>query len=161
MEANKVRPDSRAALMVKAMLDRCEAPRMPSLNTDSRAFATPDPVRWSEEFDLARYIRRGMGVVDGPSLVYAAHAFWEMDARCHDAYEVQGYIALLGHRSEWLQRTIYSDGAVVLFGPSEARGRWMLATDGAHDFPPECPPSWRLADGTSAGEPPPGKRPAV
>lgn len=157
METNRVRPDSRAGLMVKAMLDRCEVPRMPSLNTDSRFLSTPENVRWPDEFNLIHHIRRGMGVVDGPSLVYAADAYWEMDARDHDAHEVRGYISLLGHRPEWLQRTIYSDGAVVLFGPSEARGRWMLATDGAHDFPAECPPSWRLADGTSAGEPPPGK----
>ncbi len=147
----KVRPDSRAGLMVKAMLDRCEVPRMPSLNTHSRFFDGEDHV------SLNQFIRRGMGVVDAGWLIHTADAIWEMDARDHDAPELETYLHVIGKWEDWLGHTIYSNSAVVLFSPSEARGRWMLATDGLHDFPAECPASWRLADGTYAGEPPPGK----
>ena len=157
MAKDKVRPNSRAGLIVKTMLDRCEVPRLPCLDADRRCFAPLAPVRKSGEFDLTRYIRRGMGVVEPGWLIYTADAFWEMDARNHDAHELRRYIDILGQEEGWLRRTIYAGDALVLFSPSEARGRWMLATDGAHDFPAECPSSWRLPDGTSAGERPPGK----
>lgn len=157
MAKDKVRPNSRAGLIVKTMLDRCEVPRLPSLFSDARGFAVPEPIARSERLDLTRYIRRGMGVVEPTWLIYTASNCWKMDARDHDAHEVRQYIDILGQGEGWLCHTIYAGDAVVLFSPWEARGRWMLATEGEHDFPAECPLSWRLPDGTSAGEPPPGK----
>lgn len=144
----KVRPDSRAGKMVKAMLDRCEVPRMPNLDVDRREF---DTIRPDNLPSYCGFLRRGTGVVDAQSLIYAASVHWGMDARDHDRPEVRRYLSLLGQRENWLYNTIYHE-AFVLFSPAEARGRWMDATEGLHDFDASCPLGWHLADGSVAGE---------
>ncbi|MCO8144873.1 hypothetical protein NHN26_06505 [Rhodovulum tesquicola] len=148
----KVRPDSRAGRVIVFMLDRCEVPRMPNLDSGKMTFGGA----WDDRRDYRSRLRPGMGVVDAESLVSLAADSWGLDARVHDAPEVRRYLSLLGRNEGWLHDTIYED-AVVLYSTAEARGRWMDATDGKHDFPSWCPPRWRLSDGTLAGEPPLGK----
>lgn len=144
----KVRPDSRAGKMVKAMLDKCEVPRMPNLDADRREF---NAIRPDNPPSYRHLLRRWTGVVDAQSLIHVASAHWGMDARAHDRPEVRRYLSLLGQRENWLYHTIYEE-AFVLFSPAEARGRWMDATEGRHDFDACCPWGWKLDDGTVAGE---------
>lgn len=148
MATDEIRPDSRAGLIMKEMLDRCEFPRLPSLDGDARVGNAVPPTR---PLNFRDGLRPGMGAAEAEWLVYTAECYWKIDARDHDAAELRRYLALVGKAEGWMAQTIYPD-AVMLYSPWEARGRWMDATGGRHDFGPSCPRGWTLADGTLAGE---------
>lgn len=108
MTKDKVRPNSRAGLVVKAMLDAGEV-------TEVRYFRhqdllTPGGVPCLVE-DVAAWAR-GRG----------------MELRPHDIVELGRNLAIIGCRNT------YSGEAIRLQALHVARGRWALATDWAHDF---------------------------
>lgn len=108
MAKDKVRPNSRAGLAVKAMLDAGEVTEV-------------------------RYYRHQDLLVPGgvPCLVDDVAAWARargMELRPHDVVELGRNLATIGCRDT------YGGEPIRLQALHVARGRWSLATDWAHDF---------------------------
>lgn len=138
MASKKVRPNSRAALVVKAMLDAGEVPRRKMIR-ECLEQAWKAQTAFTTAADLLRWAAaRGMEV------------------RPHDGVELHRYLReVVGFSWDHYDPpgSYTNDRDAVPMRPLvEARGRWMDATDGIHDFQDDQRCAWQLDDGTEPGD---------
>lgn len=138
MASKKVRPNSRAALVVKAMLDAGVVPHL-GLGREARHQASVKQTAFATAYDLLQWAAaRGMEV------------------RPHDRVELHRYLReVVGYPWDNYDPPGRYDNNlnVTPMRPLvEARGRWMDATDGIHDFQDDQRSSWQVDGGGEPGD---------
>ncbi|MGP9791101.1 hypothetical protein [Roseinatronobacter sp. NSM] len=135
--SRKVRTSSRAAAVVKTMLELGVVPRRYMTSSISEQ-AGRSRTAFTSAHDLLPWAAR-LG----------------LEVRPHDAVELGRYLRLIvGYPGDWDNPPGYypSDPDAVALRPlPEARGRWMDATEGRHDFPDDGL-TWKLDDGSAPGD---------
>ncbi|MES2145346.1 MAG: hypothetical protein V4516_13535 [Pseudomonadota bacterium] len=137
MASKKVRPNSRAAQVVKAMLDAGVVPHL-GLQREARHQSTVKGTAFATAYDLLQW-----AAVRG------------MEVRPHDKVELHRYLReVVGYPWDNYDppgQYDHNNNIVPLRPLVEARGRWMDATDGIHDFQDDRRSDWRFEDGTAPG----------